>query len=43
MIGVSRVSMYRLLERGLIKASGALRHKLIARSELERFLRETTV
>lgn len=40
-IGVSYVTMHRLIKRGLIKSSNALRTKLIARSELERFLKET--
>lgn len=41
LIGVSRISLYRLIARGLIKPSGALRHKLIAKTELQRFLKET--
>lgn len=40
-IGVSYVTMHRLLKRGLIKSSTALRTKLIARTELERFLKES--
>lgn len=40
-IGVSYVTMHRLLARGLIKSSSALRTKLIAKSELERFLKES--
>ncbi len=41
MIGVSYMSMHRLLQRGLIKSSSALRTKVIPRSELERFLSST--
>ena len=41
LLGVSRVSVYRLIERGLLRASGALRHRLIAQSEIERFLADT--
>ncbi len=40
-LGVSYMTMHRLLKRGLIKSSGALRVKVIPRSELERFLRTT--
>jgi hypothetical protein len=40
-IGVSYISMHRLIKRGLIKSSSALRTKLIARTELERFLKES--
>ena len=43
LLGLSRVSVYRLIERGLLKSNGALRHHLIARSEIERFLAETVV
>src|SRR5436853_5246059 len=34
---VSPPTIYRLLKRGLIRSSSALRHKLIPRSEIERF------
>jgi hypothetical protein len=40
-IGVSPITIYRMLARGVIRASTACRHKIIPRSELERFLRET--
>jgi excisionase family DNA binding protein len=40
-LGVSYQTVYRLLKRGLIKSSSALRHKLIPVSELERFLKVT--
>jgi excisionase family DNA binding protein len=41
-LGVSKVSVYRLIERRLLKTSLALRRKLISRAEIERFLRETS-
>ena len=40
-IGVSYMSMHRLLKRGLIRSSSAFRTKIIPRSELERFLAAT--
>ena len=40
-IGVSYITMFRLLKRGLIKSSSACRHKLIPHRELERFLKDT--
>ena len=40
-LGISKPTVYRLLQRGLLKTSKALRHKLVPRSELERFLKET--
>lgn len=40
-LGVSEISVYRLLERKLLRSSKALRHKLISRAEIERFLAET--
>lgn len=36
--GISRVSLWRLEKRGLIKPSKALRMKLYPRAEIERFL-----
>jgi excisionase family DNA binding protein len=41
-LGVSKITVYRLLERGLLKSSTAMRHKLIPVTEIERFLQETT-
>ena len=38
MLGLSYISVHRLLKRGLLKSSSALRHKLISRQEIERFL-----
>jgi excisionase family DNA binding protein len=40
-LGVSSKTVYRLIERVLLKSSKALRHKLIPRTEIERFLKET--
>ena len=40
-LGVSYITMHRLLKRGLIRSSSALRHKLIPHSELVRFLAAT--
>jgi len=40
-LGVSYCTVYRLLQRGLLRSSNALRHKLIPRFEIERFLKET--
>jgi hypothetical protein len=36
--GISRVSIYRLEARGLLRPNPALRHKLNSRAEVERFL-----
>ena len=43
LLGTSTKTIYRLIERGLLKSSSALRHKRIARIEIERFLKETTM
>jgi transposase-like protein len=40
-LGISYISVYRLIKRGLLRPSSALRVKLIAHTELERFLRDT--
>jgi excisionase family DNA binding protein len=42
MLGVSYVTVYRLIQRGLLRCSSACRHKLIAKTEVERFLKETS-
>jgi len=39
--GVSYMTIHRLLKRGLLHSSSALRHKLIPASEIERFLEDT--
>jgi excisionase family DNA binding protein len=41
-LGVSYITVHRLLKRGLLKSSSALRHKLIPVTEIERFLKATT-
>lgn len=42
MLGVSYISVHRLLQRGLLKSSSALRHKMIPMREIQRFLNDTT-
>ena len=42
LLGVSYITVHRLLARGLLRSSSALRTKIIAKSEIERFLKETT-
>jgi predicted site-specific integrase-resolvase len=41
-LGISQVTLWRLVKRGLIRPSLALRTPLYPISELERFLRETS-
>ena len=41
-LGVSYITVYRLLKRGLLRGSSALRTKIIPKTEIERFLKETT-
>jgi excisionase family DNA binding protein len=40
-LGVSYVTVHRLIRRGLLKSCNALRHKLIPATEIERFLKAT--
>ncbi len=40
-LGISEKSVRRLIDRGLLRSSKALRHLLIPRHEIERFLRDT--
>jgi excisionase family DNA binding protein len=40
-LGISYSSVHRLTRRGLLKSSAAFRHKLIPKSEIERFLAST--
>ena len=40
-LGVSYITVHRLLKRGLLHSSTALRHKLIPMTEIQRFLRES--
>jgi len=42
LLGVEYQTVYRLCKRGLLRSSSALRTKLFARVEIERFLRETS-
>jgi excisionase family DNA binding protein len=41
LLGVNYFTVQRLLKRGLLKSSSALRTKLIPATEIERFLRAT--
>ena len=41
MLGICEKSVRRLIHRGLIRPCRALRHILIPRTEIERFLRDT--
>ncbi len=41
MLGVSYMTIHRLLKRGMLKSCSVLRTKLIPRDEIDRFLRET--
>lgn len=40
-LGVSYITVHRLIKRGLLRSSSALRHKLIPITEVERFLKST--
>lgn len=40
--GISYVSAWRLVKRGKLRTCGALRHRLVSREELNRFLAQTT-
>jgi hypothetical protein len=42
MLGISYISVHRLIQRGLLRSSRALRHKIISRREIDRFLETTT-
>ncbi len=41
-IGVSYITVHRLLQRGKLRASDAVRNKVIPLTEIERFLKEST-
>jgi excisionase family DNA binding protein len=41
-LGVSYITVHRLLKRGKLRASDAIRNKVIPRTEIERFLSEST-
>jgi excisionase family DNA binding protein len=38
-LGVSYITVHRLIKRGLLRSSSALRHKLIPMTEIQRFLK----
>lgn len=40
-LGVSYITVHRLLQRGLLRSSLAVRHKVIPRREIEQFLEKT--
>ena len=42
MFNISEKSVYRLLERGLLKSSSALRHKRISQASIQEFVAATT-
>jgi excisionase family DNA binding protein len=42
MFNISNKSVYRLLERGLLKSSSALRHKRISWASIQEFVAATT-
>jgi excisionase family DNA binding protein len=39
--GVSRKTVYRLLDRGLLRSSNALRHKMILKASVDEFVAQT--
>lgn len=41
MLGLSYITVHRLIKRGLLRSSKALRHKLIPATEIEKFLKST--
>ena len=42
MFGISDKSVYRLLDRGLLRSSNALRHKRISKASIDEFVAKTT-
>jgi excisionase family DNA binding protein len=40
-LGVSYITVHRLLKRGKLRASNAIRNKIIPKTEIDRFLRES--
>lgn len=40
-LGISYITVHRLLKRGHLRSSGAIRNKVIPRAEIERFLRDS--
>lgn len=41
-LGVSYITVHRLLKRGKLRASDAIRNKVIPLTEIQRFLKEST-
>ena len=41
LMGISKKTVYRLLDRGLLKSSSALRHKMILRASVDEFVAQT--
>jgi hypothetical protein len=41
-LGVAKITIDRLTQRGLLRPSRALRHPIYSRDDLDRFLRETS-
>ena len=41
LFGTSKKTVYRLLDRGLLKASNALRHRMILRASVDEFIATT--
>lgn len=42
MLGLSYPTVFRFVQRGKLRSCGGIRHKLITKAELERFLKSTT-
>ena len=42
MFGICTKSVYRLLDRGLLKSSSAIRHKRISKASIDEFIAKTT-
>jgi hypothetical protein len=42
MFSISTKSVYRLLDRGLLKSSSAIRHKRISKASIDEFIAKTT-
>ncbi|NBR87810.1 MAG: DNA-binding protein [Verrucomicrobia bacterium] len=41
LFGLSKKTVYRLLDRGLLKSSNAVRHKMILRTSVDEFVAKT--
>jgi len=41
LFGLSKKSVYRLLDRGLLKSSNAVRHKMIPKASVDEFVAKT--